>query len=148
MKAEKELGEILRDQGNRITEPRLRVWEVLNGARGHMTVEEIVAEVHRVDPSINTSSVYRSLALFADLDLVRESQLGSDEGARWELAHPDDHFHLVCRSCGEVDHHEGDLVDQIREHLSGGHQFDAESVDLVVTGLCSRCAGSGEPSLT
>lgn len=140
MKVEKELGEILRDQGNRITEPRLRVWEVLNGAHGHMTVEEIVAEVHRVDPSINTSSVYRSLALFADLDLVRESQLGSDEGARWELAHPDDHFHLVCRSCGEVDHHEGDLVDQIREHLSGGHQFNAESVDLVVTGLCSKCS--------
>jgi len=131
---------MLRDSGNRLTEPRLRVWEVLNRSDSHLTVEQIVAEVHLADPTINTSSVYRTLALFADLDLVRESQLGPDEGARWELDHPDDHFHLVCRSCGEVDHHEGDLVDQIRDHLRSGHGFAAEGVDLVVTGLCIACA--------
>lgn len=135
-----ELGTVLRDSGNRITEPRLRVWEVLGRATDHLTVEEIVAEVHKADPAINTSSVYRTLALFADLGLVRESQLGPDEGARWELAHPDDHFHMVCRSCGEVDHHEGDLVNQIRLHLLGGHDFAVEDIDLVVTGLCSKCA--------
>lgn len=140
MKLDRELGVVLRDSGNRLTEPRLRVWEVLSRASGHLTVEEIVTEIHRTDPTINTSSVYRALALFADLGLVRESQLGPDEGARWELAHPDDHFHLVCRSCGEVDHHEGDLVDQVRSHLSGGHGFLVEEIDLVVTGLCSRCS--------
>ncbi len=140
MRSETELGTVLRDTGNRITEPRLRVWEVLGRATDHLTVEEIVAEVHKADPAINTSSVYRTLGLFADLGLVRESQLGPDEGARWELAHSDDHFHLVCRSCGEVDHHEGDLVDQIRLHLQGGHGFVVEEIDLVVTGLCSKCS--------
>ncbi|REK17642.1 MAG: transcriptional repressor [Actinobacteria bacterium] len=140
MSKEKGLAELLRDRGNRLTEPRLRVWEVLNRSGDHLTVEEIVSEVHKADPSINTSSVYRSLALFADLDLVRESSLGVDEGSRWELAHPDDHFHLVCRICGTVDHHEGDLVGQIREHLAVGHGFAAEEIDLVVTGVCARCA--------
>lgn len=135
-----ELGALLRGSGNRMTEPRLRVWEVLNRSGGHLTVEEIVGKVHQVDPSINTSSVYRTLALFADLDLVRESQLLNGEGARWELAHPDDHFHLVCRSCGQVEHHEGELVNQIRGHLTSGHEFEAESVDLVVTGRCSNCS--------
>jgi Fur family transcriptional regulator, ferric uptake regulator len=135
-----ELTELLRESGNRITEPRLRVWEVLNRSNEHLTVEEIGRQVHGMDPTINTSSVYRTLALFAEMGLVRESSFGSDEGARWELAHPDDHFHLVCRSCGEVNHHEGDLVDQIRDHLTGGHGFAAEQVDLVVTGLCANCS--------
>jgi Fur family ferric uptake transcriptional regulator len=137
---ERELAGLLRDRGNRLTEPRLRVWQVLNRAGGHLTVEEIVGEVHKADPTINTSSVYRTLALFADLDLVRESSLGPDEGARWELGHPDDHFHLVCKVCGEVDHHEGDLVEQIRSHLDSGHGFKAGEIDLVVTGTCARCA--------
>lgn len=140
MTLERELAGLLRDRGNRLTEPRLRVWEVLNRAGGHLTVEEIVGEVHKADPTINTSSVYRTLALFADLDLVRESSLGPDEGARWELGHPDDHFHLVCKVCGEVDHHEGDLVEQIRSHLESGHGFEAGEIDLVVTGTCARCA--------
>lgn len=139
MKKKRDLSTILKESGNRLTEPRLRVWEVLNRAQEHLTVENIVSEVHRADPSINTSSVYRTLGLFADLDLVRESQLGQDEGARWELAHPDDHFHLVCRVCGDVDHHEGDLVDQIRVHLDDGHGFAAEQIDLVVTGMCATC---------
>lgn len=140
MNSQSQLAETLRHRGNRLTEPRLRVWEVLNGSGGHLTVEQIVGEVHKSDPTINTSSVYRSLALFSELDLVRESNLGSDEGSRWELAHPDDHFHLVCRSCGSVDHHEGDLVDRIREHLDAGHGFRAEEIALVVTGICSGCA--------
>jgi Fur family transcriptional regulator, ferric uptake regulator len=142
VRIDQELSSILRETGNRMTEPRLRVWEVLNRAQTHLTVEDIVKEVHRADPSINTSSVYRTLGLFADLELVRESQLGTDEGARWELSHPDDHFHLVCRSCGKVDHHEGDLVEQIRTHLSAGHGFSAEEIDLVVTGLCQDCGAS------
>ena len=135
-----DLAAVLRDQGNRLTEPRLRVWEVLNRAKAHLTAEEIVSRVHVADPAINTSSVYRTLALFADLGLVRESNLGVDDAARWELAHPDDHFHLVCRMCGAVDHHEGDLVEQIRIHLASGHGFDAEAVDLIVTGVCARCS--------
>ncbi|MCB1246644.1 MAG: transcriptional repressor [Acidimicrobiia bacterium] len=140
MLLEHRLADLLRDHGNRLTEPRLRVWEVLNRTHEHLTVEQIVAEVHKADPAINTSSVYRTLALFADLDLVRESSLGADGGARWELAHPDDHFHLVCRVCGAVDHHEGDLVDQIRSHLAGDHhRFQADEIDLVVTGVCRKC---------
>jgi Fe2+ or Zn2+ uptake regulation protein len=46
----------------------------------------------------------------------------------------------VCRSGGEVDHHEGNLVGQIRDHLGGEHGFHADDIDLVVTGLCPKCA--------
>ena len=83
--------------------------------------------------------MYRSLGLFADLGLARESRLGQDNAARWERAHPDEHFHLVCTVCGRVVHHEGDLVEQVREHLAEGHRFEAETVDLVVTGRCGDC---------
>jgi Fur family transcriptional regulator, ferric uptake regulator len=59
----------------------------------------------------------------------------------WELAHPDDAFHLACRSCGEVVHHTGTLVEQMREHLASAHGFEATDIDLVVHGQCARCRG-------
>lgn len=139
MEAPSELGHVLRGHGYRLTSPRWLVWSVLRSARGHLTAEEIAARVHRADPTINISSIYRSLTLFEDLDLVRESHLGIDDSARWEIAHPDDHFHMVCRECGTVDHHVGELVDQIRTHLGDHHGFAAENVDLVVTGVCANC---------
>jgi Fur family ferric uptake transcriptional regulator len=140
VEAHAELGDVLRDNGYRLTSPRWLVWSVLRTADGHLTAEEVASRVNRADPNVNLSSVYRSLALFSELDLARESQLGIDESGRWEIAHPDDHFHMVCRMCGDVDHHVGELVDQIRSHLCDHHAFGTENIDLVVTGLCRNCS--------
>jgi Fur family ferric uptake transcriptional regulator len=135
-----DVGHVLRNHGYRLTSPRWLVWSVLRSARGHLTAEEVAERVNDADPTVNRSSVYRSLTLFEDLDLVRRSHLGIDESARWEIAHPDDEFHLVCGSCGSVEHHAGELVSRIRSHLADHHDFTAEGIDLVVTGACPDCA--------
>ena len=134
-----DLGVLLRDHGYRLTSPRWLVWSVLRSAGRHLTADEVAGLVNEADPTVNISSVYRAHTLFEDLDLVRESHLGIDGAARWEVAHPDDHFHMVCRMCGAVDHHEGELVDQIRSHLGEQHDFISENIDLVVTGICAGC---------
>lgn len=135
-----ELAAALRGAGHRMTRPRRAVWHALREASGHLTVEELAAEVQRHEPGVNLASVYRSLTVFAELDLVRESRLGADGGGRWELAHPDEHFHLVCEVCGSIDHHVGTLVDEIRQHLNDGHGFVPRDIELIVTGRCHDCA--------
>jgi Fur family ferric uptake transcriptional regulator len=135
---------VLRDHGYRLTSPRWLVWSVLRAAEDHLTAEEIASQVNEANPTVNRSSVYRSLAVFEELDLVRKSHLGIDESARWEIAHTDDTFHLVCGNCGSVDHHVGELVEHIRSHLGRHHGFSADSVDLVVTGICPDCGSHAE----
>jgi Fe2+ or Zn2+ uptake regulation protein len=134
------LREALARGGHRMTLPRRAVWEVVSTARGHLTADEIADRVRAVHPDVNLSSVYRSLTLFAELGLVRESTIDTGGPAHWEPAHPDDDFHLRCRRCGKVDHHTGDLVDQVRSHLSNHHGWVPEQVELLVTGLCPDCS--------
>jgi Fur family transcriptional regulator, ferric uptake regulator len=129
----------LRDEGYRLTPQRQLVWEVLRQARHHLTVEQIHQEVSRTVPDFNVASVYRTLTLLAELGLVKEVQLGDGRGS-WELAHPDEEFHLVCRSCRSVSHHRGTAVEEVRAHLATSHGFVAEGVELVVHGLCADCA--------
>lgn len=133
---------VLREHGYRVTRPRRAVWAVLRDARAHLTVEEIVAALDRAGEDVDIASVYRTLSLLEELDLARMSRLGDGEASRWEIAHPDEHFHLVCEDCGEVDHHVGTLVEQVRRHLAGDHGFEVHEVDLVVTGRCARCAAA------
>ncbi|MGH3440908.1 MAG: Fur family transcriptional regulator [Nitriliruptorales bacterium] len=140
MARDAEVAETLREHGYRLTRPRQAVWRVLLEAEGHLTAEQVAAAVEERSPGVNLASIYRSLALLADLDLVRETRVGEGDAARWEVAHPDEHFHLVCENCGEVTHHAGDLVDQVRGHLAAEHGFEARSVELIVTGCCARCA--------
>ncbi len=134
-----EIGALLREKGHRLTEPRRLVWAVLAASDRHLTANEIAARVNGVDPSVNVSSVYRTLSLFGSLDLIRESNLGVDGSSRWELAHPDEHFHLVCEECGDVEHHAGEIVTRARAHLSGEHGFYARSIELVARGTCADC---------
>jgi Fe2+ or Zn2+ uptake regulation protein len=134
-----ELDRTLREQGHRSTRPRRAVWRVLAAADEHLTVEQIAAELQARGDDVDLASVYRALALFAELGLARETRLGGEEAARWERAHPDEHFHLVCAVCGGVDHHVGSLVAQIHDHLDDGHGFEVHEVELVVTGRCAAC---------
>lgn len=133
------IDEHLHQHGYRATGPRRVVWHALADLDDHVTVEQLAERVAQSDPGVNLASIYRSLALFRDLGLVRESRLGPDEVSYWEPAHPDEHFHLVCTSCGTIDHHVGTLVKQIEDHLTSGHGFQPHRIEIVVRGLCPDC---------
>lgn len=134
-----ELVDELRARGYRVTRPRRAVWEALREAEGHLTVEQLTSRIVAAGEEIDLASVYRTLSLFEELELARTSRLGDSEAGRWELMHPDEHFHLLCEVCGEVDHHVGSLVARIQQHLDSGHGFEVRGVELTVTGVCSRC---------
>lgn len=129
----------LRTHGYRVTRPRRAVWNVLQAAEGHLTVEQVTDRIGATGAEVDQASVYRTLALFEELELARVSRLGDSDAGRWELMHPDEHFHLLCEVCGEVDHHVGSLVARIHEHLDSGHGFEVRSVELNVRGICARC---------
>lgn len=129
----------LRGSGHRVTTPRRAVWDVVRSVDAHLTAEEIAELVKDDHPGINVSSIYRTLSLLSELGLVRESSLGPT-ASHWEVAHPDQQFHLRCDSCGRVEHHGGGIVEQVRHHLRGEHGFQATEIDLVVSGTCARCS--------
>lgn len=129
----------LRERGYRVTEQRLRVYELLRGGEGHLTADEIAHALADGEEAVTLSSVYRVLAVLEELDLVRSTRLGDADASHWELAHPDEHFHVVCNHCGEVDHHRGSLVAVIEEHLRDGHDFEPDDITVLVRGTCRAC---------
>lgn len=128
----------LRARGYRVTTPRRAVWEVLRDAGGHLTAEEIAQRVRHRAPGTNLASVYRALAVLAEVELVRVSQVG-EGAARWELAHPDDEVHLRCDRCGRIWHHRTAAIEEFRAHLVGDHGFEVAGVEVAVTGRCAEC---------
>jgi Fur family ferric uptake transcriptional regulator len=131
---------LLHARGHRVTDARRAVWLALHEADGtHLSVDELTERIAVRTERIDRASVYRTLSLLEELGLVRATQLSTTDPVRWERAHPDEHFHLQCTGCGQVEHHEGDLVARILEHLDVGHGFAVHAVDLTVTGVCAQC---------
>ena len=134
-----DVAEVLRSSGFRVTVAREAVWEVLRRASSHLTAEEIHERARQRAPEVNLASVYRTLGLLAELDLVHEVALNDGRG-RWEVAHPAAQVHLVCRSCDVIEHHPADALEALQSHLTDGHGFVPEVAEVVVYGLCARCA--------
>ncbi len=133
-----QLAEQLREAGHRLTAPRRAVLTVLAEATEHLPADRIHELAAAHTPEVNLASVYRTLQLLGELGLAHEVRLGDGRGY-WELAHGEDAYHLHCLRCRSVTHHAGDTVRQVRAHLGDAHGFRAESVDLVVHGVCAAC---------
>ena len=72
---------------------------------GHATPEQISEAV----PGVDVTTVYRTLELLEELDLVKHAHLG--HGAPAYRPADDDHIHVVCHVCGTVIDAPADLVD-------------------------------------
>ncbi|MFQ5961667.1 MAG: Fur family transcriptional regulator [Candidatus Methylomirabilales bacterium] len=135
---------LLGGQGYSWTRARAAVLTVLTTHLNPLRAEEI----HRAlqNRRINLSSVYRTLRLFEDLNIVRRVALG--KGApRYELAdgYRDHHHHLVCDACGRIEDMttcpvEGaDLTRRIRKRTG----FTVRAHVFELFGLCRSCRRGG-----
>ena len=129
----------LRAKGYRLTPQRQLVLEAV-GALGHSTPEEIVTEVRRTAAAVNISTVYRTLELLEELGLVRHTHLG--HGApTYSVAGDDDHVHLVCRECGQVEEASRDLVMGVVDGLEAAKGFRVDIGHFALFGTCRACSG-------
>jgi Fur family ferric uptake transcriptional regulator len=89
-------------------------------------------------PSVNPSTVYRTLDLLVAEGLVLRTDLGSDR-VYYEPAHDHPHHHLVCRSCGTVAHVHDDVLADARERIHAASGFALGDEEITLFGLCPAC---------
>jgi Fe2+ or Zn2+ uptake regulation protein len=136
---EGELQKSLRERGLRVTPQRILIHRAVTELGRHATAEEVLESVSERLPNASLPTVYATLELFEELGVVRRVSAGGGP-ALWD-PRVDGHHHLLCRRCGRVD----DLDAELKlERLWGAARrrgFRPDSAELVVSGLCARCAG-------
>lgn len=142
--------EVLRSAGERVTEPRRVIIEVLAATTDHVGAEQLVEAVEAVDAGIHRATVYRTLDLFVDLGIV--SHLHNTSGAAlYHLAavrrgRGREHLHASCRGCGRIVDLPADVLDDAVARLAGAFRLEPERSALF--GLCEACASTGTDATT
>jgi len=130
--------EILREKGHRLTPQRMLVIETLHNADRHISAEELYKQLHNRYPYANISTVYRTLELLKELNLVTEADLGEGR-VRYHVAEKGHHHHLVCRSCGKTVDLQESALHPLKDTLLQKYDFDADLRHLAISGECSGC---------
>jgi Fe2+ or Zn2+ uptake regulation protein len=135
---EQELKQSLGEHGRRVTPQRILIHRALGELGRHATAEEVLARVGERLPNASLPTVYAALELFEELGVVR--RVAARRGAALWDPRRDEHHHLVCRSCGAVE--DLDTAVDVGSALRAARRrgFRAHGAELVVSGLCARCA--------
>ncbi|MDH3299880.1 MAG: transcriptional repressor [Acidimicrobiia bacterium] len=135
-----DLAAVLRGHGVQVTAQRLAVLRAVS-AHPHISANEVAEKVREEIGAISRQSVYDSLTVLTDNDIIRRIQPAGSP-TRYEDRVGDNHHHLVCRSCDrlvDVDCAVGDTpcltpVDDWR--------FDVHEAEVIYWGVCPDCQAS------
>lgn len=145
--SQEEFRKMLKKNGLKVTNQRLLVLEVLAENRDkHLTAEDIYACVKEDYPDIGLATIYRTMQLLLEMQLVDRINLDDGcvryeigERAQGDASGKHHHHHLICKTCGKVLPFKDDLLDELEykiEETTGFHVLDHE---LKFFGHCREC---------
>ncbi len=92
--------DLLREEGLRVTRPRLLVLDLLRSTPGHHSADDIVSLLIQRSSPLPRASVYNVVSALVDCGLVTMVSVGPGS-ARYEYGAPW-HHHFVCKVCGAI----------------------------------------------
>ena len=127
----------IRGAAKRVTVAKRTVAEVLVGAHGHLTAEEITSEVQKRQPEVSPSTVYRILEELEAMQIVVHAHL-DQHAAVFHLAGAV-HGHLTCDECGATFEIPAGHFDALSKDLKRTFGFMLDRHHVAVTGTCEYC---------
>lgn len=129
----------LSHQGHRITQPRERVVQVLENAPSALTPQQIHQQLLRQGCDLGLVSVYRTLDLLAQLELV-SIVYDPQRNPGYMLSSAGHHHHIVCQSCHQAHEFSGsDDIDELIQRVEAQTAYQVRDHLLQLYGICPEC---------
>lgn len=120
-----------------LTKQRQTVLRVINEAEEHLTANEVFDNARQLLPSISFATVYNSLRYLKDEGFIGEVRFGTD-ATRYDR-NLTRHDHAMCNKCGKLVDMELSIPVGLFEEAANHSNFEAESIELTLRGLCPDC---------
>jgi len=131
---------LLRERGFKVTPQRTLLLQVLAGQTSYLDAEEIFQLAHDQDASISLATVYRTLNLFADLDIIDHRYVEPDHRREvFRLSEGPEQHYLTCIRCGSRTLIHADLLNRMVSELVRRKGVSVTSACACFTGYCPAC---------
>jgi Fur family ferric uptake transcriptional regulator len=133
-------------KGMKMTGQRRVIARVLSDSTDHPDVEKVYRRATELDPRISIATVYRTLRLFDDADIIDRLDFG-DGRSRYEPAHQrEHHHHLIDTRTGKVIEFESEELEQLKRRIATelGYELVGERMELYGVPLEDSPADSSE----
>ncbi|HUC20717.1 MAG TPA: Fur family transcriptional regulator [Candidatus Polarisedimenticolaceae bacterium] len=128
----------LRQSGQSVTGPRLRVFEFMQNH--HPTT--VAAIIQKLEPEFDRASVYRTLNLLRGLDVIHDIVAGGKRMIELSDVFDNHHHHITCLMCGTHETIQDDRVEQALAQIAKTKGYENATHQLQINGICKACASA------
>ncbi len=104
------------DAGVKMTSQRRTILQVLEAAVDHPSVDEVYRRAKDIDTSISIATVYRTLSLFDEMNIVQRHDF-NQTFARFEV-NLEHHHHLIDVGTGEVVEFQNEALEILKAKIA------------------------------
>ena len=120
-----------------LTRQREAVLQVILESQNHLTANEVFNHAKELLPTISFATVYNSLRFLKEAGHITEVSFGNG-ASRFDRT-TSRHDHALCTKCGKLVDMHIDLPQEIAELAATFSNFQTESLELTLRGLCPEC---------
>jgi Fur family transcriptional regulator, ferric uptake regulator len=110
------------EKGMKMTGQRRIIARVLSEATDHPDVEEVYRRSVGLDPRISIATVYRTVRLFEEANILERHDFG-DGRSRYEEATDEHHDHLIDIQSGRVIEFRSQEIEALQKQVAEQHGF-------------------------
>lgn len=122
----------LRKAGLKVTLPRLKILEILEGnGQRHLSAEDIYKELLDTGEDIGLATVYRVLTQFESAGLVTRHNFEGGHSV-FEVDEGEHHDHMVCVETGDVVEFMNDEIERLQREIARAHNYELIDHSLVL----------------
>lgn len=131
--------EHIQASGLRRTGQRDLILEIFLSTEEHLTSDDLYLLVHRKDPSVGHTTVYRTLKLLTEAGLAREVRFGDNKTYYEHHYNHDHHDHMICTECGKVIEFFSADIESLQDEMADKFGFKPTHHSLRMWGVCAEC---------
>lgn len=121
-------------KGLKMTDQRRVISRVLSEATDHPDVEEVHRRSIVIDPRISIATVYRTMRLFEEAQVIDRLDFG-DGRARYEEKRDEHHDHLINLQTGEVVEFTNEVLEKLKHAIARELGYDLVGHRLELFGI-------------
>jgi Fur family ferric uptake transcriptional regulator len=130
-------------KGMKMTEQRRIIARVLSTADDHPDVEEVYRRASEMDPKISIATVYRTVRLFEEANIIERHDFG-DGRSRYEEATDEHHDHLIDIQSGKVVEFQNQEIENLQKKIAKKHGMKLVGHRLELYGVPLNRSGDGK----
>ncbi len=135
----KKFKRVLQEKNLKMTPQRVEVFKEVCDSDEHQEAEEIYLSLRQRDVHISRATVYRTMDILYQHDLVQRMDIGD---GKWRYEHWLDchqHDHLICIRCGTIVEFVNHQIEEIQQDVADKFNYELVRHVHQLFGLCKQC---------